>query len=65
VGVNALDDIININRHFEPFLQPMRTVGHKSHDPCFHVFLMEAGVMTFVAHCTLSVAAKELATAVK
>jgi len=29
------------------------TVGHKSHDPYFHVFLMEAGVMTFVAHCTV------------
>jgi len=29
------------------------TVGHKSHDTCFHVFLMEAGVMTFVAHCTV------------
>jgi len=29
-----------------------RTVGHKSHDPSFHVFLMEAGVMTFVTHCT-------------
>ena len=32
-----------------------RTVAHKSHSPClacFHVFLIEAGVMTFVAHCT-------------
>jgi len=28
------------------------TVGHKSRDPCFHVFLMEARVVTFVAHCT-------------
>ena len=28
------------------------TVGHKSHDPCLHVFLMEARVMTFAAHCT-------------
>jgi len=28
------------------------TVSHKSHDPCFHVLLMEAGVMTFVTHCT-------------
>jgi len=28
------------------------TVGHKSHDLCFHVFLMEARVMTFVANCT-------------
>jgi len=28
------------------------TVGHKSNDPCFHVILMEAGVMTFDAHCT-------------
>jgi len=26
---------------------------HKSHDPCFHVFLMEARVMTFVAICTI------------
>ena len=29
------------------------TVGHKSHDPCFHVFLMEIRVMTFVTHCKL------------
>ena len=28
------------------------TVGHKSHDPCFLKKYMEAGVMTFVAHCT-------------
>jgi len=27
------------------------TVGRKSHD--FDVFLMEARVMTFVAHCTV------------
>ena len=31
----------------------LRTVGHKSHDPCIQVFLMEARVMTFVAHCTV------------
>ena len=31
----------------------MGTVSHKSHDPCIHVFLMEAKIMTFVAHCTL------------
>ena len=30
-----------------------KTVGHKSHDPCFHVFLIEARDMIFVAHCTL------------
>ena len=30
------------------------TVGHKSHDPWFHVFLVERRVMTFVAHCTQS-----------
>jgi len=30
-----------------------RTVSHKSHDPYIHAFLMEARVMTFVAHCTL------------
>jgi len=29
------------------------TVGHKSHDPCFHKQYMEAGVMTFVTHCTV------------
>jgi len=29
------------------------SVGHKSHDPCFRVFLKEARVMTFVAHCTV------------
>jgi len=29
------------------------TVGHKSHDPCFHKKYMVAGVMTFVAHCTV------------
>ena len=28
------------------------TVGHKSHDPCFHKKYMEASVMTFVVHCT-------------
>jgi len=28
------------------------TVAHKSHDPCFHKKYMEAGVMTFVTHCT-------------
>ena len=28
------------------------TVGRKSHDPSFHVFLMEARVTTFAAHCT-------------
>jgi len=28
-----------------------RTMGHKSHDPCFHKKCMKAGVMTFVAHC--------------
>jgi len=30
------------------------TVGRKSHEPCFHVFLMEARVTTFVAHCTVA-----------
>jgi len=29
------------------------TVGHRSHDPCFHKKYI-AGVMTFVAHCTCS-----------
>jgi len=29
------------------------TVGHKSHDLCFHKKYMEAGVMPFVAHSTL------------
>jgi len=28
------------------------TVGHKSDDPCVHKKYTEAGVMTFVAHCT-------------
>jgi len=28
------------------------TVAHKIRDPCFRVFLIEAGVITFVAHCT-------------
>ena len=28
-------------------------MGHKSHDPCIHVFLMEARVTTFVAHYTV------------
>jgi len=27
------------------------TVGHRSHDPSFNVFLMGERVMTFVAHC--------------
>jgi len=26
----------------------------KRHDPCFHVFLMEAEFITFLTHCTLS-----------
>jgi len=26
--------------------------GPQTHDPSFHIFLMEAGVMTFVGHCT-------------
>jgi len=30
------------------------TVGLKSHDPGFHVFLMEAKVMTLVIHCAAS-----------
>ena len=29
------------------------TVGHKSNDPCFHVFLMVAGVITFVTLCAV------------
>jgi len=29
----------------------MWTVSHKSHAPCFHVFDVKAGVMTFVTHC--------------
>ena len=28
------------------------TVGQKSHDPCFHKKHIEAGLMTFVPHCT-------------
>ena len=32
--------------------QVRSTVGHKSHDPCFHEKYMETGVMTFVPHCT-------------
>jgi len=27
-------------------------MSHKSQDPCFHKKYMEAGVMTFKAHCT-------------
>jgi len=34
------------------FKKDLCTVGRKSHDPCFHVFFMEARVTTFVAHCT-------------
>jgi len=30
------------------------TVGHKSHDPCFHKKYIEAGFMTFVAHFTIA-----------
>jgi len=33
-------------------------VGHKSHDPFFHKKYMEAGVMTFVTHCTRERVAK-------
>jgi len=35
-------------------LRRQGTVGHKSHDPCFHKKYMEAGVMTLVAYCTSS-----------
>jgi len=31
------------------------TVSHKSRDLCFHVFLMEARVKTFVTNCTLEI----------
>jgi len=31
------------------------TVGHKSHDPCFHKKYIEEGFMNFVAHCTYDV----------
>ena len=34
------------------FKHSFSTVGRKSHDTCFCVFLMEAGVMTFVGHYT-------------
>ena len=37
------------------------TVAHKSHDPCFHKKYMEAGVMTFVTHCTWGAAANTMA----
>ena len=37
-----------------PFKLPC-TVGHKIHNPSLHVFLIEAEVMTFVAHCTFVV----------
>jgi len=30
------------------------TAGYKSYDPFFQKKYMEAGVMTFVAHCTLN-----------
>jgi len=30
------------------------TVGPKSHDLCFHVFLMDVGVMAFVVHCRMN-----------
>jgi len=35
-----------------PAGNPNSKVGHESHDPSFHLFLMDAGVMTFVARCT-------------
>ena len=37
---------------FENKTSKFYTVGHESHDPCFHKKYTEAGVMTFVAHCT-------------
>jgi len=46
LGSNPLEDF------WGRFSLRVSTVGHRSHDPCFNVFLMGARVMTFVAHCT-------------
>jgi len=37
-------------------------MDHKSHDSCSHKKYMEAGVMTFVAHCTFYTLAQKLAS---
>jgi len=38
---------------FLPFLfDKASTVGQERHDPCFHVFLMDGRVITFVTYCT-------------
>jgi len=47
-----LKRIFNTKFFSMSFLLFTGTVGRKSHDPCLHVFLVEARVMTIVAHCT-------------
>ena len=35
------------------FTKKAGTVGHKSHDSCFHKKYVEVEVMTFAAHCII------------
>jgi len=48
---NCADLLKNRARNRTDFDQA-RTVSHESRDPRFHTKYMEAGVMTFAAHCT-------------
>ena len=41
------------NASWAPQAESLCTVGHRSHDPSFHKKYMEAGVVTFVVHCTV------------
>ena len=42
---------IKITKHI--YIGTLFTVGYKSYAPFFDVYLMEGGVIAFVAHCTL------------
>jgi len=52
VDIALFDNIFNLDPP-PPIGQGIHgTVRHKSHERCFNVFLMEAGVMSFVTLCT-------------
>jgi len=55
IDLSNLFLVVSINCRFAPagLLRFRCTVSHKSRDPGFHSKYMEAGVMTFAAHCNL------------
>jgi len=48
------DNSIFLNMQLYLYFPKYCTVGHKSHDPCFHKKYMQAGVMTLVVHYTFA-----------